>query len=55
VSDAEKAAAAQRLFAQYNDDAKKPHAGEHFKDFVRILLSRAASEGIFSDVKVIPL
>lgn len=38
---------AQKLFAQYAADAAKPHAGEHFKLFVRELLLRATEAELY--------
>lgn len=44
--------AAQRLFALYADEAKKPHAGGQYKDFVRTLLARATEAGLWREPKM---
>lgn len=45
--------AAQRLFEQYAADAATPHAGEHFKEFVRSLLMRATEYGCYLSPEVV--
>lgn len=37
----------QEFFARYALEAQKPHAGEHFQQFVRSLLNRATEAELY--------